>query len=212
MRAAHQNHQTTLALPIVPVKVRAKGQTVYHYTHVLLDSGSTKTFCSEALIEKLDAKGEQAKLSLTTVNSSESTDVELVALEVGAAKSRAEKNGVIQLQTVYRLPILPSLENCIDSPSDIFKWPHLKHLRLPRVDNSGVSISIGQDVPEAFWPLELRKGKKGQPYATRTRLGWSLNGTLESDSLSGETAFSSLARADERLDAQVEQFATIFGG
>ena len=41
-----------LALPIVPVKVRAKGQTVYYYTHALLDSGSTKTFCSDALNEK----------------------------------------------------------------------------------------------------------------------------------------------------------------
>ena len=35
-----------LALPIVPVKVRAKGQMVYYYTLALLDSGSTKTFCS----------------------------------------------------------------------------------------------------------------------------------------------------------------------
>ena len=188
------------------MKVRAKGQSVYHYTHALLDSGSTKTFCSKALIEKLDVKGEQAKLSLTTVNSSESTDVELVALEVVAAKSRAEKAGVIQLPNVYALPNLPTLENCIASPSDIRKWPHLKDLRLPRVDESGVSILIGQDVPEALWPLELRKGKEGQPYATRTRLGWSLNGPLESDSLAGESAFCNLARADERLDVQVEQF------
>ena len=198
--------QTTLALPIVPVKVRAKGQSVYHYTHALLDSGSTKTFCSKALIEKLDVKGEQAKLSLTTVNSSESTDVELVALEVVVAKSRAEKAGAIQLPNVYALPNLPTLENCIASPSDIRKWPHLKDLRLPRVDESGVSILIGQDVPEALWPLELQKGKEGQPYATRTRLGWSLNGPLESDSLAGESAFCNLARADERLDVQVEQF------
>ena len=101
------------------MKVRAKGQTVYHYTHGLLDSGSTKTFCAKALIEKLDVKGEQAKLSLTTVNSSESPDVELVALEVVAAKSRTEKTGVIQLANVYALANLPTLENCIASPCDI---------------------------------------------------------------------------------------------
>ena len=198
--------QIKLALPIVPVKVRAKGQTVYHYTHALLDSGSTKTFCSEALIEKLDVKGEKANLSLTTVNSSETADVELVALEVVAAKRRLEKTSVIQLPKVYALPNLPTLENCMASASDICKWPHLKDLRLPRVDKSAVSILIGQDVPEALWPLELRKGKEGQPYATRTRLGWSLNGPLESEGLVEESALSNLARADERLDAQVEQF------
>ena len=195
-----------LALPIVPVKVRAKGQTVYHYTQALLDSGSTKTFCSEALIEKLGVKGQRANLSLTTVNSRENADVEVVALEVVAAKSGMGKTSVIQLPKVYALPNLPTLESCIASASDAIKWPHLKDLRLPRVDKSGVSILIGQDVPEALWPLELRKGEEGQPYATRTRLGWSLNGPLDSEHLIEESALSNLARADESLDAQVEQF------
>ena len=198
--------QIKLALPVVPVKVRAKGQSVYHYTYALLDSGSTKTFCSEALIEKLDAKGKRANLSLTTVNSSESADVELVSLEVVAAKGGAGKTSVVQLPKVYALPNLPSLESCIASAGDIRKWPHLKDLRLPQVDKSGVSILIGQDVPEALWPLELRKGEEGQPYATRTRLGWTLNGPLESECLVEESPFSNLAHADERLDAQVEQF------
>lgn len=173
-----------LALPIVPVKVRAKGQTAYHYTYALLDPGSTKTFCLEPLIGKLDVKGERANLSLTTVSGNEGTDVRLVALDVVAAKSGAEKLGIIHLPKVYALPNLPTLENCIASANDIHKWPHLKDLRLPKVDPSGISILIGQDVPEALWPLELRKGKEGQPYATRTRLGWSLNGPMESESFS----------------------------
>ena len=172
--------QTKLALAIVPVKVRAKGQTAYHYTYALLDSGSNRTFCSESLIEKLDVKGKPANRSLTTVNSSESADVELVALEVVAAKSGAGRPSV-KLPKVYMLPNLPTLENCIASDSNFRKWSHLKDLRLPQVDKSGVTILIGQDVPEALWPLELRKGKEGQPYATRARLGWSLNGPVESE-------------------------------
>ena len=55
------------------------------------------------------------------------------------------------------------------SASDAIKWPHLRDLLLPRVDKSGVSVLIGQDVPEGLWPLELRKGQEGQPYAIRTR-------------------------------------------
>ena len=188
------------------MKVRAKDQTVYHYTHALLDSGSTKTFFSKALIEKLGVKGQQVNLSLTTVNSREEADVEVVALEVVAAKSGMGKTSVIQLPKVYALPNLPTLESCIASASDAIKWPLLKDLRLPRVDKSGVSILIGQDVPEALWPLELPKGEEGQPYATRTRLGWSLNGPLDSEHLIEESALSSLARGDESLDAQVEQF------
>ena len=40
-------------------------------------------------------------------------------------------------------------------------------------------------VSEAALALELRKGQEGQPYATRTRLGWSLNDPLESERLTG---------------------------
>ena len=82
------------------MKARAKGQTAYHYTYALLDSGSTKTFCSKSLIEKLGVRGKPARLSLTTFNSSESADVELVVLEVVAVKSRAGRPSVIQLPKV----------------------------------------------------------------------------------------------------------------
>ena len=198
--------QIKLALSIVPVKVRANCQTVYHYTHALFDSGNTKTFCSEALIEKLDVKGKKANLFLTTVNSSETADVELVSLEVVGAKGGAGKSSVIQLPKVCTLHNLPTLENCIALASDIRNRPNLKNPRLPQVDKSGVSILISQDVSEALWPLELQKGKEGQPYDTRTRLGWSLNGPLESESLVEESAFSNLSRADDRLDAQLDQF------
>ena len=41
--------QTKLALLHSSCEGRAKGQTAYHYTYALLDSGSTRTFCSESL-------------------------------------------------------------------------------------------------------------------------------------------------------------------
>ena len=89
-----------LALPIVSEKVRAKGQTVYYYTHALLDSGSTKTFCSEVLMEKLGVKGQQVNLYLTTVNRRENANVEVVALEVVVPKSGMGK------------PVLSSCRRC----------------------------------------------------------------------------------------------------
>ncbi|XP_068728862.1 uncharacterized protein [Montipora capricornis] len=168
--------QTKLALPIVPVKVRAKGQTAYHYKYALLDSGSTKTFCSKSLVDKLDVKGEPANLSLTTVNSSESADLDLVALEVVAAKGGAGRPNVIQLPKVYALPNQPTFEHCIASDSDFRKWSHLKDLRLPQIDKSGLA-----------W-------------------GWSLNGPVGSEPFVEEPAFSNYVHADERLNAQVEQF------
>ena len=69
----------------------------------------------KALIEKLGVKGQQVNRSLTTVNSREEADVEVVALEVVAAKSGMGKTSVIQLPKVYALPNLPTLESSIAS-------------------------------------------------------------------------------------------------
>ena len=115
------------------MKARAKGQTAYRYTYALLDSGSDKTFCSESLIEKLGVKGKPRSLSLTSVNSNESADVELVALEVVAVESGAGRPSVIQLPKVYALPNLPTVENCIASDSDFRKWSYLKDLRVDKL-------------------------------------------------------------------------------
>jgi hypothetical protein len=37
---------------------------------------------------------------------------------------------------------------------------------------------IASDVPKALDPLEVRKSENGGPYATRTLLGWAINGPL----------------------------------
>lgn len=90
-----KQEQIKLALSIVPVRVRAKGKTAYQYKHVSPDPRSTKTFCSEALVEKPDVKGGQAYLFLTTVSCNESTDAELGAWEVVVARSEEVKPGII---------------------------------------------------------------------------------------------------------------------
>ena len=40
-------------------------------------------------------------------------------------------------------------------------------------------LIIGLNVPEAFWVLEERCGNKENPYAIRSRLGWTLIGPME---------------------------------
>ena len=38
---------------------------------------------------------------------------------------------------------------------------------------------IGTNVPDAFWVLKERRGNKGEPYAIRTPLGWTLMGPMD---------------------------------
>ena len=43
-----------------------------------------------------------------------------------------------------------------------------------------MSVLIGSDVPEAHWVFDQRRGRRGQPYAVCTPLGWTLMGPLNS--------------------------------
>ena len=64
----------------------------------------------------------------------------------------------------------------VDMPIiDVKHHTHLKDVLLVQ-GQVNVEILIGQENSEALLPLEVRKGKPGEPFATRTLFGWSLNG------------------------------------
>ena len=72
-----------VGLSIVPVKVKARGQDKKVLTYAFLDSGSNTSFCTDALLRKLDAKGVKTTLSLTTMQTTnEAIECSLVNLEV----------------------------------------------------------------------------------------------------------------------------------
>ena len=62
-------HSAT-ALPIVPVKVKARDSNRTVSTYAFLDSGSNTTFCTHELMRILDIEGEKTRLSLTSTTAS----------------------------------------------------------------------------------------------------------------------------------------------
>ena len=200
---------TKVALPIVSVFVRGKGQTNYIHTHALLDPGSNKTFCSKDLVKQLELKGEKTSLSLETLSEGKDMDALEVSLEVTATKGPKNKRKIVKLPRVYALTRFPSLRDSTPSQADVKKWDHLKYLEIPLREKSGITLLIGQDVPDALIPLEVRRGRENEPYATRTSLGWTLNGPMQSGN-SNDSAVCHFIQADQgpdvRLEAQVEQF------
>ena len=67
----------------MPVKVKARGQDKKVLTYTFPNSGSNTSFCSDALLRKLDAKGVKTTLSLTTMQTTnEAIECSLVNLEV----------------------------------------------------------------------------------------------------------------------------------
>ena len=50
-------------------------------------------------------------------------------------------------------------------------------MRIPNID-ADVGLLIGSDAPEILEPKQVIPSQNGGPYATRTTLGWVVNGPL----------------------------------
>ena len=63
---------------------------------------------------------------------------------------------------------------------ELNRYQHLQDLPLPDSAQNGVKLLIGQDNAHVLTPLEIRRGKSNEPYAVKTKLGWTINGPLQS--------------------------------
>ena len=83
----------------------------------------------------------------------------------------------------------------------------MKGVKFPKLDREekAVSILIGNDVPEAHWVYDERRGRRKQPYAVRTRLGWTLIGHLNSSSAAKEAKVNFIRGSQEMLSSQLKR-------
>ena len=88
------------------------------------------------------------------------------------------------------------------------KWPHLKDLEIPDVDDKQVTMLIGANVPEAQVYEEFRRGGSGEPYAVRTVLGWAVLGPVDAaNTMCFQPKNVNFVKyGDELVDHQMKQF------
>ena len=153
-----------VCVPIVSVRVNNKvvGSS-------LLDTCSTASFISSKLAKELDLKGVPVTFELSTLSSNcvSTETVVIPSLYVESCSS----GGSFILRNVFVTESIPECKSNVDTS----KFDHLRELDVLCTECS-VDLLIGQDNAEALIPLEVRRGKVGEPFAVRTVLGWSLHG------------------------------------
>ena len=125
------------ALPIIYVKIKARGSPLCVETYALLDNGSNSIFCSASLLERLRVNCEKKRLNLTTMDSSKDVNSLIVThLEV----TGPDENVVSALPEVLSRQTLPFGKDEIPRQEDRERWPHLQgYVNLPEL-NSEVDL------------------------------------------------------------------------
>jgi len=101
------------------------------------------------------------------------TDCRVVSLEV---LDLDEKN-LFELPVLFTRPSLPVATESVANQQDVEKWRYLSEVKIPHID-ADVGLLIGSDAPEILEPKQVIPSQNGGPYATRTTLGWVVNGPL----------------------------------
>jgi hypothetical protein len=125
-------------------------------------------------VQELGLQGTERSFSLTT---QEKINSLRKGLEVDLVVEALDGSEALDLKNVWTVKQLTVSPNSIATPNDIKMWPHLEGVYLPSIEKE-VRILIGSNVPEVFWVLEERRGERGEPYAIRSPLGWSVLGPV----------------------------------
>ena len=164
-----------VALPTVAVKVKAPGSDSCVDTYALLDTGASRSFCTEGLFNALGIEGRTKPVAVSTLTGYTYDNATRIAdLQVSGICGKES----LLLSNVHARTVLPELMGHVGTKVDADRWPHLHGLPIPQARADQVGLIIGQDNSDALAPLSSIFGRRGEPYAVRTRLGWSLHGPL----------------------------------
>ena len=165
------------------VKVQVKFLGRMTTTRAFLDTGSTHSFISRRLVNKLGISP-QSKTSvvLSTVNDERKLESSLVT-QVQIENLDGEEN--MELPALYVLEKIHIAPDDLPSDEDVQLWDHLKENGVS-VDEVGkeeeVGLLIGANAAAVMEPLQVVKSQEGGPYAIRTRYGWILGGVKKTSS------------------------------
>ena len=135
----------------------------------LLDSGSSRTFLTQDMAEKLGLEGVDVSFNLSRLNSITQMHTKTATVQVQAANMAGNVYACNVCFTDYIPTHVPPRLSGV--------YPHLEGLSLcQRAER--IDLLIGQDHAELLMPLEVRSGPGGAPYAVRTTLGWTLHGSI----------------------------------
>lgn len=165
-------------LSILPVKVKtSKGNHIIN-TYAFLDPGSSGTFCSEHLMQKLNVTGKRTNFLLRTMGQTKVTPAySLFDVEV----SGLDSNDFYLLPEIITQQKMPVTTDDMITSEDLCKWPYLSKVHIPSI-KANVDLLIGTNAPKLLEPWEVINSQGNGPYAVRTVLGWVVNGPLDGGS------------------------------
>ncbi|CAH2108828.1 unnamed protein product [Euphydryas editha] len=173
MASVNAVNSTRAYLKIVPVEVfGSKGSK---RILALMDEGSTVSLIDQKMAEEVGAQGKKKELVIETVGGKllRKKDSQMLDLTVKGVH-QGNKKTLKRVRTIDELKLAPQFIE----KKRIKGCQHLEKIADSLYyEGESPQLLIGQDNWELIVTQEIRKGKPGEPVASRTGLGWVLHGS-----------------------------------
>ncbi|XP_073831625.1 uncharacterized protein [Musca autumnalis] len=174
---SHQVQNDASLFRILPIRVHAEGK--YIDTYAFLDEGSSVTLMEEDIFNAMNLRGKEETICLKwtgeTKRTVESLYVESVSVSNPATKPMFKLKGVHTVRNLS-LPL-----QSLDADSIKAKYPYLSSIPLSSYKKVKPTILIGADNWNLAVPLKICEGPWDCPIATKTRLGWAVQGNVNTN-------------------------------
>lgn len=179
--SASTNGPAKVLLKVCPVVIRVPGgPSVNRYA--LLDEGTTITLMDEELANVLNATGRVAPLHIHGATASQ-REAQSRSIKLEVKGKNEEQFHEITAHTVTQLTIGSQTVK-----RKFAEYDHLKDLPLDDLcyESASPSLLIGADNWHLIISKQILIGKRHEPIASRTELGWILHGTVPRGLYRGE--------------------------
>ncbi|XP_036347068.1 uncharacterized protein LOC118756408 [Rhagoletis pomonella] len=142
--------------------------------HAFLDEGSSVTLIERTVFDQLGVKGERGPLCLRWTGNTTRVEEnsEKASLEISSPTS-SQKYMLKNIRAIDSLGLPEQSVNILEMQN---KYPFLKGLPIKSYSSIKPSLLIGADNWKLAVPLKVKEGNWSQPIASKTRLGWTLQG------------------------------------
>ncbi|XP_055633596.1 uncharacterized protein LOC129773944 [Toxorhynchites rutilus septentrionalis] len=160
---------------VLPVTIHGKDSSVT--TLAFLDDGSSFTLVEQELAKELGVTGEAEPLCLQWTSGIKRIEAKSQSIQLQIAGVNDNRQHALNdVRTVEKLDLPPQF---LRYPELAEKYEYLKGLPVASYDRAVPRILIGVDNASLLVTLKKREGKTYEPVATKTRLGWTIFGTVE---------------------------------
>lgn len=146
--------------------------------YALIDEQSNASMISPELIDKLGVVGSKEKYLLSTCSGSKEIRF---GRRVPGLKITSMKGVSLNLPTMVECDNIPKDKREIPSPELAKRFDHLRDIagEIPSLDaEAEVQLLIGRNAPELLKVRAFRNGPKGEPWAHKLSIGWTICGQV----------------------------------